>query len=64
MVKLYQRIAFIEACYDIFFNEIIEYDISNDDTARFFEKKNQILIIDKIRYPLIQTTINTEHANV
>ena len=27
--------AFIEACYDIFFNEIIEYVITNEEPARF-----------------------------
>ena len=42
-----------------FFNEIIEYDM-NEEPARF--KKNRI--IDKIRYPLIYTALNTELANV
>ena len=30
--------AFIEAYYDIFFNEIMEYDITNDKPTTFFEK--------------------------
>ena len=38
MVKLYKSGAFIEAYYDIFFNYIIEYDITNEGTARFIKK--------------------------
>ena len=33
MVKLNKRGAFIEACYEIFFNEIIEYVITNEEPA-------------------------------
>ena len=33
IVKLYKRVTFIEACYAIFFNEIIEYDIANEEMA-------------------------------
>ena len=61
---LYERGVFIKACYDIFFNEIIEYVTTNEEPARFFEKIIRIRIIDKIRYPLILITINTERANV
>ena len=46
------------------FNETIEYDITNEEPARLFEKIIRIWILDKIRYPLISTTINTEHENV
>ena len=49
LVKLFMRCAFIEAYYDIILNEIIEYDITNDEPTRF--KKNLIRIIDKIHYP-------------
>ena len=30
-VKIYKQGTFIEACDDIFFNEIIEYDITNEN---------------------------------
>ena len=45
--------AFIEACYDNFFNETIEYDITNEEPARFFEKiiriiNQKILPLDKL----------------
>ena len=36
--KDYKLGAFIEAGYDIFFNEIIEYDITNEELARFWKK--------------------------
>ena len=52
-VKVYKRGASIEACYDIFFNETIEYDITNEESARFFEKIIRIRIINKILYPFI-----------
>ena len=38
MDKIYKRGVFIEACYDIFFNEIIEYDITIEEPARFKKK--------------------------
>ena len=38
LVKLYKQVAFIEACYDIFFNETIEYDIMNEEPLRFWKK--------------------------
>ena len=31
LVKLYKSHPFIEACYDIYFNEIIEYNITNEE---------------------------------
>ena len=37
-VKIYKRGAFIEACYDPFFNEIIEYVFTNEEPARFLKK--------------------------
>ena len=37
---LHKSSTFIEACFD-FFNEIIEYDITNEEPARF--KKNYYL---------------------
>ena len=49
MVKLCKSGAFIEAHYDILFNEIIEYDVTNEEPSLF--KKIIIRIIDKIRYP-------------
>ena len=52
-VKIYKRGAFIEACYDHFFKEIIEYENTNEEPMRFFKKRIQIRIIDKILYPLI-----------
>ena len=36
--KLYKSGAFIEACNDNFFNEIIEYDITNEKPARLLKK--------------------------
>ena len=41
---------------------VTKYDITNEELMRF--KKNLILIIDKICYPLIKTARNTEHANI
>ena len=38
IVKFLDRTAFIEACYAIFFNEIIDYDIVNEEPARFKKK--------------------------
>ena len=40
MVKIYKRVAFIEACYDIVFNEIIEYVITNEEPGDFEKKSN------------------------
>ena len=34
-LKLYMSGAVIEACYDIFLNEIIEYDMTNEEPAGF-----------------------------
>ena len=34
-IKLYKSGAFIEACNVIFFTEIIEFDITNEEPARF-----------------------------
>ena len=48
----------------IFFNEIIEYIIMSEKPTRFLEKIIRIRIINKICYPLISKTINTECANV
>ena len=31
--KIYKRGEFIEECYDNFVNEIIEYDITNEEQA-------------------------------
>ena len=39
LLKIHKWGVFIEACQDIFFNEIIEYDIMNEEPARF-QKKN------------------------
>ena len=38
-VKINKRGVFIEAGYDIFINELIKYDITNDELARFTKKK-------------------------
>ena len=43
-----------------FVNEIIECDIANEKPAQF--KKNIIRIVDKIRYPLIQTMMIAERS--
>ena len=48
----------------IFFNETIEYDITNEEPARFFKKIIRSRIIDKILIPLIWITVNAEDANV
>ena len=40
LIKFSDRSAFIEACYDIFYNEIIEYDITNEEPALFEKKCN------------------------
>ena len=45
--------GFIEAGDDIFLNEIIEYDITNEEPARFKNIKIIIQIIYKIRFQLI-----------
>ena len=50
-VKICKRGAFFEACYGIFFNEIIEYYITNEEPMSL--KKNLIWIIDKILYLFI-----------
>ena len=41
-----------------FFNETIEYDITNEELARFTEKIIRILIIDKILYQPINLDDN------
>ena len=38
LVKLYKSGAFIYVCYAIFLNEIIEYNITNEEQDRFFKK--------------------------
>ena len=38
LVNLYKSSAFIEACHDIFFNEIIAYDIMKEEQMQY--KKN------------------------
>ena len=43
-VKIYKRGAFIEACYDNFFKEIIEYENTNEEPIKFFKKRIQIRI--------------------
>ena len=45
VVKIYERGAFIEACYDNFF---VEYDITNMKQARLLEKIIKIRIIGDI----------------
>ena len=40
LVKIYKPGSFIEACYDKKINETIEYDITNEEPARFFRKNN------------------------
>ena len=52
-VKIYKHGTFIEACFDIFWNKIIQYVITNEEPVRFWKKIIQIQIIDKICYPLI-----------
>ena len=48
MVKIYKRRAFIEACYDIFLHEIIEYNITHErGTGAILKKTNWIRIIGK-----------------
>ena len=46
-----------------FFLNEIEYDITNEEPARF-KKIIRIRIVDKICCPLIWIKINTERANV
>ena len=40
LVKLYKIGAFIEAWYNNFFNEITEYNITNEEPPQFKKKYN------------------------
>ena len=49
---VYKRVHLLKYAI-FFFNEKIEYDITNDESVRFLEKIIRIQILDKILYPLI-----------
>ena len=54
VVKFYKSSHFLSMpCYYFLCNETIEYDMTNEEQSRFFEKIARILIIVKILYPLI-----------
>ena len=52
LIKIYKRGAFIEACNDIFFNEIIEYVFTTEEPARFGKKRIQIRIKEQNTLPI------------
>ena len=64
LVKLYKNLAFIEACYDIFLNEIIECDNKDEEPAWFYKKSNYNLNYGQNTLPINLTAINTNLVNV